>query len=186
MRKTILIPGLLLALCLLLGGCVKTVDAPQPDKTCAQWADAVQAAADFRELTDMTEKHLEKNLLISVDDLEDWVMRRDASRVTPEMILIVKVKAGADQGATGENAIRITAESADLILAPIGMLLCDGILGEVTDVMAAAIGRSKAHKILVPSARCGITVAGTAALPMSEYISQAVRAAVSYIQQREE
>ena len=99
MRKTILIPGLLLALCLLLGGCVKTVDAPQPDKTCAQWADAVQAAADFRELTDMTEKHLEKNLLISVNDLEDWVMRRDASRVTPEMILIVKVKAGADQAA---------------------------------------------------------------------------------------
>ena len=96
------------------------------------------------------------------------------------------LKAGADQGATGENAIRITAESADLILAPIGMLLCDGILGEVTDVMAAAIGRSKAHKILVPSARCGITVAGTATLPMSEYISQAVCAAVSYIQQREE
>ena len=93
------------------------------------------------------------------------------------------LKAGADQGATGENAIRVTAAEADLILAPIGMLLCDGILGEVTGVMAAAIGKSKAHKILVPSARCGIYIAGTAALPMSEYISQAVRAAVDYIRQ---
>ena len=92
------------------------------------------------------------------------------------------LKAGADQGATGENAIRVTAADADLILAPIGMLLCDGILGEVTQVMAAAIGRSKAHKILVPSGRCGVTVAGAAPLPMAEYSSLAVRSAAEYIQ----
>ncbi|MBQ9197355.1 MAG: DUF3842 family protein [Clostridia bacterium] len=95
------------------------------------------------------------------------------------------LKAGADQGATGENAIRVTAAGADLILAPIGMLLCDGILGEVTGVMAAAIGASRAHKILVPSLRCGVTVAGTPALPMSEYISQAVQAAVAYIRRED-
>ena len=39
------------------------------------------------------------------------------------------LKAGADQGATGENAIRVCAASADLILAPIGMVLCDAMLG---------------------------------------------------------
>ena len=91
------------------------------------------------------------------------------------------IKAGADQGATGENAIRVTTRDADLILAPIGLLLCDGILGEVTEAMAAAVGCSPAHKILIPSARCGVTVAGTPALPMSEYISQAVKMAVHYI-----
>ena len=91
------------------------------------------------------------------------------------------IKAGADQGATGENAIRVTAATADLILAPIGMLLADGILGEVTEPMAAAIGRSGAHKILVPSTRCGVTVAGVSAQPMAEYIAQAVRAAAEYI-----
>ncbi len=91
------------------------------------------------------------------------------------------IKAGADQGATGENAIRVTAATADLILAPIGMLLADGILGEVTESMAAAIGRSGAHKILVPSTRCGVTVAGVSAQPMAEYIAQAVRAAAEYI-----
>ena len=84
-------------------------------------------------------------------------------------------------GATGENAIRVTAATADLILAPIGMLLADGILGEVTEPMAAAIGRSGAHKILVPSTRCGVTVAGVSAQPMAEYIAQAVRAAAEYI-----
>lgn len=93
------------------------------------------------------------------------------------------LKAGADQGATGENAIRVTAAGADLILAPIGMLLCDGILGEVTQTISSAIGRSSAHKILVPSTRCGVTVAGTTSLPMAEYISLAVKAAVSYIEQ---
>ena len=91
------------------------------------------------------------------------------------------LKAGADQGATGENAIRVTTRDADLILAPIGLLLCDGILGEVTEAMAAAVGCSPAHKILIPSARCGVTVAGTPALPMSEYISQAVKMALHYI-----
>ena len=96
------------------------------------------------------------------------------------------LKAGADQGGTGENAIRVTAAQADLILAPIGLLLCDGILGEVTEVMAAAIGRSAAHKILVPSPRCGVTVAGTQPLPLADYISLAARAAVEYIRQQED
>ncbi len=87
---------LFLALCLALSGCA----APKVEtlqKTCAELADQVQAAAEFRELTEMNEKHLEKYLLIDAADLEDWAMRRDASRNTAEMILVVKVKAGADQ-----------------------------------------------------------------------------------------
>lgn len=93
------------------------------------------------------------------------------------------IKAGADQGATGENAIRVTASQADLILAPIGILLCDGILGEVTDAMVCAVGRSAAHKILIPSSRCGISVAGTSPQPLSEYINDAARMAADWILQ---
>ena len=51
------------------------------------------------------------------------------------------LKAGADQAATGENAVRVNAADADLLIAPIGMLLADGMLGEVTADMAAAVGR---------------------------------------------
>ncbi|MBQ4435394.1 MAG: DUF3842 family protein [Clostridia bacterium] len=91
------------------------------------------------------------------------------------------LKAGADMGATGENAVRVNAMNADLIIAPIGMLLADGMLGEVTAEMAAAIGRSHAEKILIPSARCGVTVAGIKSGTVAEAVAQAVRMAAERI-----
>ncbi|MBP3638058.1 MAG: DUF3842 family protein [Clostridia bacterium] len=88
------------------------------------------------------------------------------------------LKAGADQGATGENAVKVCAAQADLILGPIGLVLCDAMLGEVTEGMALAIGRSKAHKILVPVSRCQVTVAGTPGMSMAEAVDAAVQEAV--------
>lgn len=91
------------------------------------------------------------------------------------------LRAGADQGATGENAIMVCAAKADLILAPIGMVLCDAMLGEVTAAMAAAVGRSEAHRILIPISRCSTTIAGLPSLTMSEAIANAVNCAVTRI-----
>lgn len=84
------------------------------------------------------------------------------------------LKGGADQAATGENAIRVCAAKADIILAPIGMVLADAMLGEVTAEMAAAVGRSGAHKILLPVARCQTTVVGVARMTMAEAVERAV------------
>ena len=84
------------------------------------------------------------------------------------------LRAGADQGATGENAVIVCAAQANLILAPIGMVLCDAMLGEVTAAMACAVGRSPAHKILVPVSRCQTTVAGAQKLSMTEAVERAV------------
>ena len=95
------------------------------------------------------------------------------------------LKAGADQAATGENAVRVAAADADLILAPIGLVLADAMLGEVTALMAASVGGSRAHKILIPSGRCGVTVVGVERQSLSELIALAVQAAVEYIQQSE-
>lgn len=92
------------------------------------------------------------------------------------------LKAGADQGATGENAVKVCAAQADLILGPIGLVLCDAMLGEITEGMALAIGRSPAHKILVPVSRCQVTVAGTPAMTMAEAVEAAVQEAVKRIQ----
>ena len=89
------------------------------------------------------------------------------------------LKGGADHAATGENALCVCAARAELILAPIGMLLADGMLGEVTAEMAAAIGRSDAKKILVPSARCGVAVAGVKTGTVAEYVAQAVQLAAA-------
>ena len=84
------------------------------------------------------------------------------------------LKAGADQAATGENAIRVCAAKADVIVAPIGMVLADAMLGEVTAEMAAAIGRSPAHKILLPVSRCQTTVVGVQKVTMAEAVEKAV------------
>lgn len=91
------------------------------------------------------------------------------------------LRAGADQGATGENAIRVCAAQADLILGPMGIVLCDAMLGEITAEMALAIGRSPAHKILVPVSRCQVTVAGVPAMTMAEAVETAVQEAVARI-----
>ncbi len=119
------------------------------------------------------------------------MMVEQLKRECPEQALIAigtnaaatsaMLKAGADQGATGENAVRVNAEKADLIIAPIGMLLTDGMLGEVTAEMAVAIGRSRAEKILIPSARCGVTVAGMKTGTVAEAVAQAVRMAAEKI-----
>ena len=84
------------------------------------------------------------------------------------------LKAGADQAATGENAIRVCAAKADIILAPIGMVMADAMLGEVTAEMAVAIGRSPAHKILLPVARCQTSVIGVQKMTMAEAVERAV------------
>ena len=94
------------------------------------------------------------------------------------------LKGGADQASTGENAVRVNARDADLILAPIGMLLCDGMMGEVTAAMALAIGRSAAHKILIPTTRCGVHIAGTETRPMAELVSLAVAEAAEFAKQK--
>lgn len=84
------------------------------------------------------------------------------------------LRAGADQGATGENAIRVCAAQADVILAPMGMVLCDAMLGEVTAGMACAVGSSPAHKILIPMGRCQVTVAGAPRQSLPEAVDAAV------------
>lgn len=87
------------------------------------------------------------------------------------------LKAGAPQGATGENAVVYNAARADVILGPIGVILANGILGEVSPVMAAAVSGSRAVKILIPSASCGVCVAGTEECRLEEYIRRAVELA---------
>ena len=98
MKKTIVCCCLLL-ICLLLSGCGKQTTQAADTRTCAEIADAAQQAAGFRELTDMTQKYMEKYLLVNADDFDDWIMRRDASKASPEMVIILKVKEGADQAA---------------------------------------------------------------------------------------
>jgi hypothetical protein len=91
------------------------------------------------------------------------------------------LKAGADIGATGENPVLVGSSRADLILGPIGILIADALLGEITPAMAAAVGKSPAKKILVPVSKCNCVIAGTSDLSLAKYIESAVEKAVELI-----
>jgi prephenate dehydrogenase len=84
------------------------------------------------------------------------------------------LKAGADYGATGENAVLVNAADADIIIGPIGIVFANALLGEITPAIATAVGSSKAYKILIPVNRCNHFVAGCTETSMSEYIRMAV------------
>lgn len=92
------------------------------------------------------------------------------------------LKAGAAQGATGENAVAYNAARADLILGPIGVILANGILGEVSPAMAAAVSGAGAVKILIPSASCGVYVAGVEERRLEDYLRQAVDLALKELE----
>ena len=88
------------------------------------------------------------------------------------------MKAGARFGATGENPVLVACRDADLIIGPIGIVIADSLLGEITPAMAAAVGSSRAHKILISvagHAHCRHTLIGCEELPLSDYIRLAGR-----------
>lgn len=84
------------------------------------------------------------------------------------------LKAGADYGATGDNAVIVNAADSNIIVGPIGIVFANALLGEITPAIAAAIASSKAYKILIPVNRCNHYIAGCTEAPMSDYIRNAI------------
>lgn len=84
------------------------------------------------------------------------------------------LKGGADEGATGENAVVYNAPRAQVIMGPVAILAANSLLGEVTPAMAAAVGTSDALKILLPSQRCRIQLPIGAMQPIQKYVNEAV------------
>ena len=81
------------------------------------------------------------------------------------------LKAGAAWAATGENPVIVNSADADIIIGPIGIVIANSLLGEITPAMAAAIGSSKAYKILIPVNKCNHFIAGCQETNLSSYIS---------------
>ncbi len=84
------------------------------------------------------------------------------------------MRAGADHGATGENPVIVASRDADIIVGPIGIVVADSFLGELTPAMAVAIGQSRAAKFLLPINRCHSQVVGVRDLPMNDMVKLAV------------
>ncbi len=84
------------------------------------------------------------------------------------------VKAGAKQVATGENPIIVAARKADVIIGPIGIVIADAMLGEITPAAAKAVGQSDAVRILIPINKCENLVAGVTNLTLTALIDDAL------------
>ncbi len=83
------------------------------------------------------------------------------------------LKGGAKQGATGENPVIVACRDASYIIGPIGIVMADSMLGEITPKMAQAVGASNAHKILIPVNKC-VTVSGVKPMSLNDYIEDAI------------
>ena len=84
------------------------------------------------------------------------------------------VRASKIQGATGENAVAYNAARADYIVAPLGAYFANGLMGEISAPMAAALCSSRAYKIAVPGISSPVAIASHHPLPASEEVRQAV------------
>ena len=85
------------------------------------------------------------------------------------------LKAGADNAATGENAVVVGCRSADAIIGPVSIVIADSMCGEVTPKMAVAVGQSSAKRVLIPVNRCNNYLVGAANLPVSHLVQEAVK-----------
>ena len=85
------------------------------------------------------------------------------------------LKAGASEAATGENAVIVACRKADVIVGPVGIVIADALLGEVTPAMAAAVGQSDAVRVLIPMNRCDTVVAGVAECPTGVLLEDALQ-----------
>jgi hypothetical protein len=93
---------------------------------------------------------------------------------TNSAALNAMLKAGADAGAVGENAAVVCCQDADIVTGPMGIVLADAMLGEITPRMAQAAASSSAVKVLIPFRSCGVTVVGVEDKPMKDLIAEAV------------
>ncbi|MCI8385244.1 MAG: DUF3842 family protein [Acutalibacter sp.] len=84
------------------------------------------------------------------------------------------LKAGADAAATGENAVVVNCKKADVIVGPIGIVIADSLLGEVTPAMACAVAQSRAKRILIPINHCDNIVVGVSNLNTGKLIQDAM------------
>jgi len=92
---------------------------------------------------------------------------------TNAVVTSLMLKAGANEGASGENAILVNAPKVDCIMGSVAIIAAHTMLGEITPKMAEAVSGSPARKLLIPLNRCGLYIAGTGQEPLMHYIDAA-------------
>lgn len=84
----------------------------------------------------------------------------------------VMLKAGADMGATGENPVVVNVKNADVVIGPVGIIVANALMGEVTPKMALAVGESEAFKLLIPVNKCNNYIVGTKNIGINDLVNE--------------
>ncbi|MFS0780967.1 DUF3842 family protein [Bacillus sp. 1P06AnD] len=100
---------------------------------------------------------------------------------TNTMATSIMLKAGANMGATGEDAILWNTPRVDIIIGPIGIISPNTMLGEWTPKMAQALSESTAKKIVVPLCKWDIEIAGMNQKPLPQYVDDVILIVKKYV-----
>lgn len=91
------------------------------------------------------------------------------------------LKARANKGATGENAIVQTSPKVDIIIGPLSIVLANAMMGEVTPKIAEAISGCNAKKILIPLSQENVEIAGLTPMPLPRLIDSLIEQNLSIL-----
>ncbi|HMM22924.1 MAG TPA: DUF3842 family protein [Selenomonadales bacterium] len=95
------------------------------------------------------------------------------------------VKAGASRGATGENAVVVSLPKADIVVGPIGMVIPNALMGEITPRIAEAAATCDAHKVLLPVSQTHFEIIGLESRPLGVTIKDAVARIIDIVREKE-
>jgi hypothetical protein len=84
------------------------------------------------------------------------------------------IRAGAHRGASGENAVKVSVVEGDFIMGPIGIVIGNSMMGEITPAMAQAILAAPGERILLPLQNGHFHIAGLEQLPLAKMIDKAI------------
>jgi len=92
------------------------------------------------------------------------------------------LKARANKGASGTNAIVHTVKKADVIIGSIGIIMPQAMMGEVTPLMAEAVCSADAKKILLPLTQENVEIVGVTGLPLPQLVDELLDKHLVFIQ----
>ena len=91
------------------------------------------------------------------------------------------LKAKANRGASGENAIVQTVAKMDIVIGPIAVIMAHSMMGEVTPRMAEAVAGSPADKFLIPLSQERVDIVGLTPAPLPHLIDALVNENLDFL-----
>ncbi len=113
-------------------------------------------------------KLLVETLLATIPGVEVIAVGTNATATANMM------KGGTALGATGENAVIYNSARADAICGPMGILMANAMLGEISPAMATAVSGAEVPIFLIPMGKCNAKVAGVADKKLADYVKEVV------------